>query len=46
MPADPTANAGYLIAAYLVTALILAGYAVSLWRKARRESGIGNRESG
>ena len=34
MPADPAANAGYLIAAYVVTALILGGYAVALWRKA------------
>ena len=36
MPADPNANAGYLVAAYIVTAVILAGYAVSLWLKSRR----------
>jgi hypothetical protein len=36
MPADPSANAGYMIAAYVVTALILAGYALALWRRAGR----------
>ena len=36
MPVDPHANAGYLIAAYIVTALILGGYAVVLWSRARR----------
>jgi hypothetical protein len=36
MPADPSANAGYMIAAYVVTAVILAGYALALWRRARR----------
>ena len=32
MPVDPNANAGYMIAAYVVTAVILVGYAVILWR--------------
>lgn len=36
MPADPNANAGYMIAAYLVTAVILGGYALALWRKTKR----------
>jgi len=36
MPADPGANAGYMVAAYVVTALILGGYALALWRRARR----------
>ena len=36
MPADPNANAGYLVAAYVVTAVILAGYALSLWLKFRK----------
>ena len=36
MDADPRANAGYLIAAYIVTAAILAGYALRLWLRARR----------
>jgi hypothetical protein len=36
MPADSHPNAGYLIAAYVVTAVILAGYAVVLWRRVRR----------
>jgi hypothetical protein len=36
MPVDPSANAGYLIAAYLVTAVILGGYALVLWRNSRR----------
>jgi hypothetical protein len=30
------ANAGYMVAAYLVTGLILVGYAVVLWRTARK----------
>ena len=38
MPADPGANAGYMIAAYIVTAVILGGYALALWRKARKGS--------
>ena len=38
MPADPNANAGYMIAAYIVTAVILGGYALALWRKSRRGS--------
>jgi hypothetical protein len=38
MSAESYPNAGYLIAAYVVTAVILAGYALSLWRKARRGS--------
>ena len=36
MPVDPGANAGYLTAAYVVTAVILVGYALSLWRRSRR----------
>ena len=35
MPVDPTANVGYLVAAYGVTAVILGGYALALWRKSR-----------
>ena len=38
MPADPPSNGGYLIAAYVVTAVILVGYWLRLWRKARRQS--------
>lgn len=41
MDADPNANAGYMIAAYIVTAVILAGYGLRLWLRAKR---IGNRE--
>jgi len=36
--ADPAANAGYMIAAYVVTAVILVGYAVVLWRRYMRGS--------
>jgi hypothetical protein len=32
----PPENGGYMVAAYVVTAVILAGYAVSLWRRARK----------
>lgn len=34
MPEMPQ-NAGYMIAAYVVTAVILGGYALSLWRRSR-----------
>jgi hypothetical protein len=36
MPAEPPQNAEYLIAAYVVTALILLGYFFSLWSRARK----------
>jgi len=39
MPADPHANAGYMIAAYIVTAVILGGYTLVLWRNARKTVG-------
>ena len=45
MEADPGANAGYMIAAYVVTAVILVGYALVLWRRYRKGS-QGARESG
>lgn len=35
MPIEPPRNGGYLVAAYLVATVILAGYALSLWRRAR-----------
>ena len=47
MDADPQANAWFMWAAYSVAAVILVGYGVSLWRRARRETGSqGARESG
>ena len=39
MPIDPTANAGYMVAAYVVTAVILAAYSLALWRRSRRGRG-------
>jgi hypothetical protein len=36
MDVDPGANAGYMIAAYIVTAVILVGYALVLWRRYNR----------
>jgi hypothetical protein len=33
MPPD---NAGYMVAAYVVTAVILVGYALGLWRRASK----------
>ncbi len=36
MQIDPNANRGYMVAAYVLTAVILVGYALVLWRKARR----------
>lgn len=38
MEAEPGANVGYLIAAYVVTAVILGGYGVVLWRRVRKGS--------
>jgi hypothetical protein len=32
----PPENSGYMIAAYVVTAVILVGYVVSIWRRAMR----------
>lgn len=36
MPTELPQNAGYMIAAYLVTAVIVVGYAISLLVRARR----------
>jgi hypothetical protein len=36
MPVEPPPNGGYLVAAYVVTALILLSYWVRLWRQAKR----------
>jgi hypothetical protein len=36
MPADPNANAGFMVAAYIATAVILGGYGLSLWIRARK----------
>ncbi len=36
MPETVPQNAGYMIAAYIVTGVILIGYAVSLYLRARR----------
>jgi hypothetical protein len=41
MPADPSANAGYMIAAYVVTGVILAGYFLVLWRRVIRRGRAG-----
>jgi hypothetical protein len=32
----PPENAGYMVAAYVVTAVILGGYAAGLWMRARK----------
>jgi hypothetical protein len=39
MPADPNANVGFMIAAYAVTAVLMGGYGLALWLKARRTIG-------
>ena len=36
MPDTVPQNAGFMIAAYIITALILTGYALSLYLRARR----------
>ncbi len=46
MPPD---NTGYMVAAYVVTTVILAGYAWGLWRRAMRalrNSGTAGESSG
>lgn len=35
MPEAMPQNAGYMVAAYVVTAVILVGYAMTLWRRGR-----------
>ena len=39
MAAEVPQNGGYMIAAYLVTPVILVGYLVSLWRRLRAIGG-------
>lgn len=36
MQASPPANAGYMITAYVTTAVILVVYALGLWARARK----------
>lgn len=47
MQGNPPANDGFMIAAYVVTAVILVAYALSLWLRARAlgsEKGEGSSE--
>jgi hypothetical protein len=39
MAPETPQNAGYMLAAYIITPVILAGYLVSLWRRAKRAIG-------
>jgi len=39
MPPEPPQNAGYMIAAYVVAPVILAGYLASLWGRVRKAVG-------
>jgi glycerol-3-phosphate acyltransferase PlsY len=34
MPPEPPSNGGYMVAAYIVTSVILLGYLLVLWRHA------------
>jgi hypothetical protein len=43
MPPD---NGGYMVAAYVLTAVILLGYAVGLWRRANKAVRRVERETG
>ena len=36
MPPEPPANGGYMVAAYIVAAVILIGYFVTLVRRGRK----------
>jgi hypothetical protein len=38
MPLEPPSNGGYLVAAYVVTTIILVGYWVRLWRRGKKAS--------
>jgi len=38
MQTDPPANGGYMLAAYLIVAVLVLGYAWSLARRARHEA--------
>jgi len=49
MPFETPQNGGFLVAAYVVAAVIYLGYAVSLWARARRslrEAGRSASEAG
>jgi hypothetical protein len=37
MPPEPPANGGYMVAAYIVAAVILVGYFLALVRRGRRK---------
>lgn len=41
MPTDVPQNAGYMIAAYVVAAVVLLGYSWSLWRRGRTRAAGG-----
>jgi hypothetical protein len=36
MPPEPPQNGEYLVAAYVITTVILVGYWVALWRRAKK----------
>ena len=39
MAPETPQNAGYMLAAYIITPVILVGYLVSLWRRAKKAIG-------
>jgi hypothetical protein len=43
---EPPANGGYMVAAYIVAPVILVGYLLALWRRARRALGGEGRREG
>lgn len=45
MQADPPSNEGFMVAAYVVTAVIVLGYAWSLWVRGRRAARGRDREA-
>jgi len=46
MPFETPQNGGFLVAAYLVAAVIYLGYTVSLWARARRAMREAGRQGG
>jgi hypothetical protein len=35
VPVEPPENSGYMIAAYVIAAVVLIGYWLALWRRAK-----------
>ena len=45
-PVDYPDNGAYMVAAYIVAAVVILSYSISLWMRIRKEQGAGRREEG